>query len=159
MQDACTRTHKHTHMHAGRQAHLCTHVYTHIYTHTHACTHARRQAGTHMHVCAHTRTHTHTCMQAGRHTDAHACTHTYTHTHTHTVQTDRGEGQCCLTEILLSICRICAMEGEGLETESRGKHTSGLRLIYLSNAVKHNEKQCFSSCRWETLLQIRLQLY
>ena len=21
------------------------------------------------------------------------------HTHTHTVQTDRGEGQCCLTEI------------------------------------------------------------
>ena len=25
---------------------------------------------------------------------------THTHTHTHTVQTDRGEGQCWLTEIL-----------------------------------------------------------
>ena len=25
--------------------------------------------------------------------------YTHTHTHTHTVQNDRGEGQCCLTEI------------------------------------------------------------
>ena len=33
------------------------------------------------------------------HARTHARTHTQAHTHTHAVQTDRGEGQCCLTEI------------------------------------------------------------
>ena len=50
---------------------------------------------------AHTHTHTHT------HTNQPACTHTHnpppppthTHTHTHIYILDRGEGQCCLTEI------------------------------------------------------------
>ena len=37
----------------------------------------------------HTHTHTHT----------HTTPHTHTHTHTHTVQTDRGDGQCCVAEI------------------------------------------------------------
>ena len=51
--------------------------------HIHSLTH------THTHIRTHTHTHTHT------YTD----TYTHTHTHTHTAQTDRGEGQCCLTEI------------------------------------------------------------
>ena len=45
----------------------------------------------------------HTCMHRSTHMHAHARTHAHTHTHTHThmhiVQTDMGEGQCCLTEI------------------------------------------------------------
>ena len=134
-------------MHAGRQAHLCMHVHTHTQIHTHTCMYTCTQAGRHTYACVRTHTCTHTHMHAGRQAHRRTRMHAHIHTHTHTVQTDRGEGQCCLTEILLSICRICSMEGEGLETESRGKHTSGLRLIYLSNAVKHNEEQCFSSCR------------
>ena len=40
--------------------------------------------------------------------------HTHTvHTHTHTVQTDRGEGQCCLTELVgEEICLELAFEGK-----------------------------------------------
>ena len=62
-------------------SHSCTftHTHTHTHTRTHACMHV------HTHACTHTLTHTHT--------------HTHTHTTIHTVQTDRGEGQCCLTEI------------------------------------------------------------
>ena len=142
-----TYTHTHTCMYtctqAGRHTYACVH--------THTCTHTHMHAGRQAHRCTRMHARTHTCAFTHMHAHAHICTHMHahiqTHTHTHTVQTDRGEGQCCLTEILLSICRICSMEGEGLETESRGKHTSGLRLIYLSNAVKHNEEQCFSSCR------------
>ena len=38
--------------------------------------------------------------------------HTRTHTRTHTIQTDRGEGQCCLTEIFWEEkCLEFAVEG------------------------------------------------
>ena len=38
-------------------------------------------------------------MQDATHTLSHTHTHTHAHTHTRIAQTDRGEGQCCLTEI------------------------------------------------------------
>ena len=41
---------------------------------------------------------THKCRQGFKRNYA-KDTHTHTHTHTHTVQTDRGDGQCCLAEI------------------------------------------------------------
>ena len=41
---------------------------------------------------------------------------THTHTHTHTVQTDRGEGQCCLTKIFL--------EEKCLEFDFEGRKSS-----------------------------------
>ena len=46
------------------------------------------------------------------HSRMHARTHAHTHTHTHTVQTNRGEGQCCLTEIFWEEkCLEFAFEG------------------------------------------------
>ena len=47
-------------------------------------------------------------------------THTHTHAHTHTVQTDRGEGQCCLTEIFWEEKRLeFAFEGRESSLISR----------------------------------------
>ena len=54
---------------------------------THARTHART------HACTHSRTHTHT------HTHTHTRARARARAHTHIVQTDRCEGQCCLTEL------------------------------------------------------------
>ena len=46
------------------------------------------------------------------------CTHTHTHTHTH-APTDRGEGQCCLTEInSLEMSGVCCWRKRGQQSAS-----------------------------------------
>ena len=88
-----------THTLTDTRMHTCTHtrMHTHIHTHPHRQTHMRTHTHTHSLSLSLTDTHTHS--------HRHAHTHTHTHTlsltdrHTHIVQTDRGEGQGCLTEI------------------------------------------------------------
>ena len=71
----------------------------------------------------HARTHAHT----------HARTHVRTHTHTHMVQIDRGEGQCCLTEIFgEEKCLEFAFEGR--ENGVYKSLTSSSRLAWCKSS-------------------------
>ena len=64
--------------------------------------------------------------------------HTHTHTHTHTVQTDRGDGQCCLVEIFREDkCPEFAFEGRESSRvpDVLGEIVPGVgaKYIYISN--------------------------
>ena len=69
--------------------------------------HARARAHTHTH------THTHTFCLSVSVSHSLSLSLSHTHTYTHIVQTDWGEGQCCLTEIFgEEKCLEFAFEGK-----------------------------------------------
>ena len=77
-----------------------THTHTQWHTHTHNVHTVTALTHTHTHTYVYTHTHTHVYTHTHRVTHSHTHTHVYTQTlHTHIVQTDRGDGQCCLAEI------------------------------------------------------------